>query len=84
MNPWMLQALADSRCREMRRDSARHHVRGQAPVPAPAPAPASALAPAPVRARAGRRRPQMRAQVGYALVEAGLRLLATAGPAQRG
>jgi len=26
----------------------------------------------------------MRRQVGYALVEAGLRLLATAGPAQRG
>jgi hypothetical protein len=78
MNPWMLQALADSRCREMRRDGARHHDR----VPGPAAAPA--LAPAPVRARAGRRRPQMRAQVGYALVEAGLRLLATAGPAQRG
>jgi hypothetical protein len=28
--------------------------------------------------------PRMRRQVGYALVEAGLHLLATAGPAQRG
>lgn len=78
MNPWMLQALADSRCREMRRDGARHRDR----VPGPALAPV--LAPAPAPARAGRRWPQMRAQVGYALVEAGLRLLATAGPAQRG
>jgi hypothetical protein len=86
MNPWMLQALADSRCREMRRDGARHRDRvpGRAPAPAPAPAPALVPASAPVRAGAGRRRPQVRAQVGYALVEAGLRLLATAGPAQRG
>jgi hypothetical protein len=78
MNPWMLQALADARCREMRHDGARHRDR----VPGCAPVPAPALAP--VRARAGRRLPQMRTQVGYALVEAGLRLLATAGPAQRG
>jgi hypothetical protein len=32
----------------------------------------------------GHRLPRMQRQVGYALVEAGLHLLATAGPAQRG
>jgi hypothetical protein len=69
MNPWMLQAMADSRCRELRRDAAAHA--DDAPRPAWRPAPA------------GPRWPQMRRQVGYALVEAGLHLLATEGPAPR-
>jgi hypothetical protein len=76
MNPWMLQVMADSRCREIRHDAAqhgdgpRHNGRGRrlaAPV-----------------APSDHRLPRMRRQVGYALVEAGLHLLATAGPAQRG
>jgi hypothetical protein len=76
MNPLMLQTMADSRCREIRRDAARrgasaHHNGG-------------ALRPASLTAPARHRWPRMRRQVGYALVEAGLRLLATAGPAQRG
>jgi hypothetical protein len=75
MNPWMLQAMADSRCREIRHDAqrgagSRHDARARRL--------ASPMAPT------GHRLPRMRRQVGYALVEAGLRLLATAGPAQRG
>jgi hypothetical protein len=70
MNPWMLHALTDSRCRDMRRDVARRT--DGIPHPASRPAPA------------GWRLPRMRRQVGYALVEAGLHLLATAGPASRG
>jgi hypothetical protein len=70
MNPWMLQAMADSRCRELRHDAPRRPDR--APRPASRPAPAAP------------RWPQMRRQVGYALVEAGLHLLATEGPTPRG
>jgi hypothetical protein len=70
MNLLMLHTMADSRCREMRRDAARHA--GGAIHPAPRPV----HVPLPW--------PRMRRQVGYALVEAGLRLLATDGPAPRG
>jgi hypothetical protein len=69
MNPWMLHAMADSRREEMQRDAARHA--GGAHRPAWRAAP---IAPT---------WPHMRRQVGYALVEAGLRLLATDGPAPR-
>jgi hypothetical protein len=70
MNPWMLQALADSRCHEIRRDAAQHA--------------GCTLGPASPAAPMTLRWPRMRRQVGYALVEAGLRLLATDGPAPRG
>ena len=76
MNPWMLQAMADSRCRERRHDAAQHGAGAQHNRRARRLA--SRMAPT------GHRLPRMRRQVGYALVEAGLRLLATAGPAQRG
>jgi hypothetical protein len=71
MNPWMLLAMTDSRCREMRRDAARHAGSG---------VPRRAWRPAPIRPGW----PRMRRQVGYALVEAGLRLLVTDGPTPRG
>lgn len=70
MNPSMLHTMADSRCREMRRDAARHASGTLRPVLLPAQVTLSW--------------PRMRRQVGYALVEAGLRLLATDGPAPRG
>jgi hypothetical protein len=70
MNPWLLGSLADSRCREIRREAAPR-VGG---FPRPGSSPASGA----------HWWPRMRRQVGYALVEAGLRLLATAGPAPRG
>jgi hypothetical protein len=70
MNPWMLHAMADSRCQEMRRGAARY--RDGVPRPASPHAPA------------GHHWPRMRRQAGYALVEAGLHLLATAGPDPRG
>ena len=70
MNPWMLHTMADSRCREMRHDAARHATGALRPEWRPMP-----IAP---------RWPRMRRQVGYALVEAGLRLLATDGPVPRG
>jgi hypothetical protein len=72
MNPWMLQALADSRAREMRRDCPQQ--RDCVPRPAPASPPA----------RAAYHWPWMRRQVGLALVEAGLHLLATGEAAPRG
>jgi hypothetical protein len=72
----MLHDMADARCREIRRDAARHQ--GGAQHNGRAHRPASPMAPT------GHRLPRMRRQVGYALVEAGLRLLATAGPAQGG
>jgi hypothetical protein len=69
MNPWMLQAMADSRRQELRRDAARYA--DDIPRPARRAAP---IAPA---------WPHMRRQVGYVLVEAGLRLLAADGPTPR-
>ncbi len=70
MNPCLLGSLADSRCREMRREAALRG--GGFPRPGSPPAPGA------------HRWPRMRRQVGYALVEAGLHLLTTAGPAPRG
>ncbi len=72
MNPFMLQALADSRTREMRCDGTQQ--RDCAPRPASASPPA----------RAGYHWPWMRRQLGLALVEAGLHLLATGEAAPRG
>jgi hypothetical protein len=69
MSPWMLHAMADSRRQEMRRDAARHASGAEGPAWRPAP-----IAPT---------WPHMRRQVGYALVEAGLRLLAADGPTSR-
>jgi hypothetical protein len=69
MNPQMLPAMANLRCREMRHDAARY----ASAVPRP-----SRPAPVPFRW------PWMRRQVGYALVEAGLHLLTTDGPGPRG
>ena len=70
MNPWMLHAMADSRCHEIRSDAARHA--------------GSTLRPASRTAPITLRWPRMRRQVGYALVEAGLRLLAADGLTPRG
>jgi hypothetical protein len=74
MNPWMLHAMAESRCREIRHDAQRgggsRHSRRARRL-------ASPIAPT------GHRLPRMRRQVGYALVEAGLHLL-SADPAQHG
>jgi hypothetical protein len=67
MNPWQAGALADDRCRDMRREarSGLGHARHQMPLQA--------------RRRHGASR--VRRQIGCLLVEAGLRLLATTGPA---
>jgi hypothetical protein len=75
MNPWMLHAMAESRCREIRHDAQR---RGGTQHNGRARRSASPMAPA------GHRLPRMRRQVGYALVEAGLHLLAAGGAAPRG
>jgi hypothetical protein len=83
MNPWLADALAESRAREMRHGAAqyrrhgaqyrRHAAQttwtGEARYRRNRPARDRALA-------AG-----LRGRVGYALVEAGLHMLATAGPA---
>lgn len=73
MNAWMLHALADSRRQEMWREGGGY--RHELARPAPA---------APAVDPTRQRWPRMRRQVGYALVEAGLHLLATGGPATRG
>ena len=70
MNPWMLHAMADSRRREVLHDAARHANR----------TPRLVWRPVPIALHW----PRMRRQVGYVLVEAGLRLLATDGSAPRG
>jgi hypothetical protein len=70
MNPWMLHAMADARCHEIRSDAAHHA--------------GCTLRPASRTAPMALHWPRMRRQVGYALVEAGLRLLAADGPAPRG
>jgi len=76
MNPWLTSALADSRGRELR---------GEAPGPRASQLPYEATAPRIGSAGAGTRPAhgvprgsRVRHQVGFALVEAGLRLLATA------
>jgi hypothetical protein len=67
MNPWLATALAGSRRREMRGEAA----------PRQTGRPYARTRPA----RGEFRRWRMRRQVGYTLVEVGLHLLATAGPA---
>jgi hypothetical protein len=79
MNPWLAEALAESRARETRHaaEQYRRHA-GIQPTP-------------PGAARYRRNRPandrvvaaSLRGRVGYVLVEAGLHMLATAGPAGR-
>jgi hypothetical protein len=76
MNPWLAEALAESRAREIRHAAARYR-------------PRAAQTTRPDAARYRRRRPardpalaaSLRGRVGYALVEAGLHMLATAGQA---
>ncbi len=68
MNPSLIQALANSRAQEIRSDLARHRAADLAQS-----RPAGTAAPA----------TDLRSRVGYALVEAGLRLLATDGPLPR-
>jgi hypothetical protein len=67
MNPWLASTLADFRGREIRGEAASRQT-GR---------PYAGARPA----RGEHRRSRMRRQVGYALVEVGLHLLATAGPA---
>jgi hypothetical protein len=72
MNPWLSSALADARGRELRGElpgpQAREMRRDAAP---------SWIGPADTGARPGRG-PRVRHRVGFALVEAGLHLLASA------
>jgi hypothetical protein len=68
MSLWLNQALSESRARDMREAAARYRAR-TARTPS-GPGPGHERAP-----RAG-----LRGRLGYALVEAGLRMLATAGP----
>jgi hypothetical protein len=68
MNPWQLGALADNRCRDIQRE-ARSRL-GRAPHQAQPPT-----------ARREHGGSPIRRQMGYLLVETGLRLLATARPA---
>jgi hypothetical protein len=72
MNPWILSDLADSRVREMRRQAAECRTAecrtaGRRTRPRPA--------------RGVNRRLQLRHRLGFGLVEAGLRVLATTRPA---
>jgi len=64
VNPWLLGALADSRRQEMGGEAAR--------------CPAGTLRAGAPPARGPGPRPRVRHRVGFALVEAGLHLLATA------
>jgi hypothetical protein len=86
MNPWLAEALAESRAREIRHATARFRA-GSKPTPWPRPGhdqarrPCHDQAPRPARDRAPRA--GLRGRVGYALVEAGLHMLAAAGPAGR-
>ena len=75
MNITMLQTLASSRVQELQRDSRDCRQAAQARRPRPA-------RPAPRRGSSLRaqRATGMRSRVGYTLVEAGLRLVATSGP----
>ena len=69
MNPTMLHTLADSRVQDIQRDSRSRHLARQARQSRPA-----------QPARHQGRGTGMRIRVGYTLVEAGLRLVATSGP----
>ncbi len=69
MNPGMAGALADQHIRELRRQAARRHAAARHREPRPA-------------GDAGRR-PRLRSHLGFALVEAGFYLLASARLASR-
>jgi hypothetical protein len=69
MNPSLLHTLADSRVQEIQRDSRERHLAALARTPHPW---------RPVSHQV--RGTGMRIKVGYTLVEAGLRLVATSGP----
>ena len=74
MNIAMLPTLASSHVRELQRDSRDYRQAAQARRPRPA---------RPAQRRGGLRAERatgMRRRVGYTLVEAGLRLVATSGP----
>jgi hypothetical protein len=60
MNPDLTRQLAAEHIRDLRNEAARHEAAQHAATERPAPAP----------------RPQLRSRIGFALVEAGLRLLA--------
>jgi hypothetical protein len=66
MNPWIISDLADSHVREMRRQAAERRTGARRPRPA---------------AYRVDRRLQLRHRVGFGLVEAGLRVLASTRPA---
>jgi len=69
MNPWLLCALAGSRAREIRGDAARGRGPGKVAVGPPG------------DGRPSSRWSAWRRRTGFALVEAGLYLLAATGPA---
>jgi hypothetical protein len=76
MNAWLLSALADSHGQELRGEAVGRQAREIRCYSAP-----SRIGPAGTRARPARgtgRGPRVRHRVGFALVEAGLHLLATA------
>jgi hypothetical protein len=64
MNPYLTAALADQRIREVRNQAARHHSSSPRPAPQPGNHPLNHV--------------RLRHRIGMTLVEAGLRLLATA------
>ena len=75
MNPWLSSALADSHARELRGEPARSQARETRPG-----AVASRVGPPGTEARAARgarHGGRVRYRLGFALVEAGLHLLAT-------
>ena len=67
MNPWMISDLADSHVREIRRQAAEYRTRRRRPGPRPTHHVSRSL--------------RLRHRVGFGLVEAGLRVLATTKPA---
>jgi hypothetical protein len=77
MNPWLSSALADSRTRELRGEAAcwrPPELRSQAATSRLGPSAGTGAR----AARGARPASRVRHRVGFALVEAGLRLLATA------
>jgi hypothetical protein len=78
MSPWLAEALAESRAREIRHAAAQYGLRAPQTT-RPDAAHYRRHRPARDRALAA----GLRGRVGYALVEAGLHMVATAGPAGR-
>jgi hypothetical protein len=71
MNPWLIDGMAKCRTRDFRHEAAQRRGRSDQPRSRPA--------------RPPYRGPSLRTWIGFALVEAGLHLLATtAKPASRG